>query len=601
MSMRNRIAAALVVLAGAASAQQPTHPYGLPVNPNVIPINFSWQQMPGAGNDIGVGGGVVWVIGTNPEVGGYGIYRWNGSMWTKIPGSAVRIDVDPKGNAWVVTSGHAIFRYDGQQFVQVPGQAATDIGIGADGSVWIIGADAVGSDHSIYRYVNNAWQKMPGAAVRIDVDFRGNAWVVNSGHQILQWTGSSWKQLPGSAVDIGIGSAANGANEAVFIVDPSGHIFRWANVNGGTWQSIPGGLSNVSVDQNGYPWGVNAGNQIWGSYKKVVMPTSFVSAGAATTFTAPDPGTNFQMTMANGGVDYNFPADQPCPTSTYTVPAGVSYVRITATGGAGMGSDAVNVLATLMAVAGVATGQGDNNTLSPGWANVSGGTGGRGAKVSGIFAVHPGQTLYVVAGLNAVSAMRSNRGGGTSGYPGGGMATRPGGGFSMVATTPPGRPLSNDPNYCFVPRESLLIIAGGGGGAGLSGTSGFGGNGGDAGMIGGNAKAGQSGAGGWSSGGGAGGGTQTAGGGVGSHPGCGSEARYDGSYLRGSDDSGGGGPGGGGYYGGGAGGGGDCFLDTGSGGGGGGSSYVNGNAASTSSAIADKYDAGVVIEPMQGQ
>ena len=57
----------------------------------------NWVQLPGAGNDIGVGAnGTVWVIGTNAEAGGYGIYRMNASRnWDKIPGSAVRIDVDP--------------------------------------------------------------------------------------------------------------------------------------------------------------------------------------------------------------------------------------------------------------------------------------------------------------------------------------------------------------------------------------------------------------------------------------------------------------------------------------------------------------------------
>lgn len=45
----------------------------------------------------------MWVIGTNKEGGGYGIYRFEHktNKYTKIPGSAVRIDVDKDGNAWV--------------------------------------------------------------------------------------------------------------------------------------------------------------------------------------------------------------------------------------------------------------------------------------------------------------------------------------------------------------------------------------------------------------------------------------------------------------------------------------------------------------------
>jgi len=139
--------------------------------------SLGWSQLPGAAVDVGVGAnGTAWAIGTTPEIGGYAIYRWNGSNnWEKIPGSALRIDVDPHGNAWVVTSGHAIFRYDGRQFVAVPG-AANDVGIGADGSVWVIGNDAVGKDYGIYRWTGSTWARMPGAALRIDVDPHGMAW-----------------------------------------------------------------------------------------------------------------------------------------------------------------------------------------------------------------------------------------------------------------------------------------------------------------------------------------------------------------------------------------------------------------------------------------
>ena len=83
--------------------------------------SMMWKMLPGAATDIGVGAdGTAWVIGTNVEIGGYGIFRWNGSNWDKVSGSAVRIAVDPQGKAWVVTNGHAIFHFDGQQFVVFP-------------------------------------------------------------------------------------------------------------------------------------------------------------------------------------------------------------------------------------------------------------------------------------------------------------------------------------------------------------------------------------------------------------------------------------------------------------------------------------------------
>jgi hypothetical protein len=292
-----------------------------------------------------------------------------------------------------------------------------------------------------------------------------------------------------------------------------------------------------------------------------------------------------------------FPGNQPCPTDQFVVPADVHYVRITAAGGAGVGGDSQNVVNNIVGIAGFVAGSDMSAPSSiTSWANISGGSGGRGATVTATFAVTPGQTLYLVAGMPGQVGMKSSRGIYSSGFPGGGYGFDPGGGYSMVTTTKPTR--NNDPNVCFVDKGGILVIAGGGGGGGLSAGAGFGGSGGDAGLLNSNAKAGGSG-GGALSGGGGGGGTQTGGGGVGSHPGCGSEARYDGGYLWGSFNGGYGGAGGGGLYGGGAGGSGDCFLNTGHGGGGGGSSYVIGTAITPSSAIDTANDAKVVIQPLK--
>lgn len=93
-------------------------------------------RMTGTGNDIGVGGdGTVWVIGTNREPGGFGIYRKTASVvnrWQKIPGSALEIDTDGSGNAWVVNNKNFIFQYNGKRWTRFPGQAR-DIGVGPDG------------------------------------------------------------------------------------------------------------------------------------------------------------------------------------------------------------------------------------------------------------------------------------------------------------------------------------------------------------------------------------------------------------------------------------------------------------------------------------
>ncbi len=73
----------------------------------------SWIQLPGSGQDIGVGAsGAAWVIGTDTEDGGYAIYYWNPSLnsWIQPPGGAIRVAVSPDGLPWVVNNAGSIFQ-----------------------------------------------------------------------------------------------------------------------------------------------------------------------------------------------------------------------------------------------------------------------------------------------------------------------------------------------------------------------------------------------------------------------------------------------------------------------------------------------------------
>ncbi|MFC1744729.1 tectonin domain-containing protein [Candidatus Riflebacteria bacterium] len=258
--------------------------------PRPLPELSPWQTLAGRAKDIGVGAnGSAWVIGTNKEAGGYGIYRWNGKTWQKIGGSAVMIDVGPDGNAGVVNNSGAIFLYNGKGWTKLPG-AAKDIGIGTNGSIWIIGTNKEAGGYGIYRWLGSdrlkgktirlgskgfkkalkklalansqggSWQKINGSAVRIDVDDRGNAWVVNNSGNIYRFDGKKWVTVPGKARDIGIGG-----DGSVWVLghdkQPGGYgIYRW---DGKNWQKKPGGAVQISVDNRGLPWVVNSGDVIF--------------------------------------------------------------------------------------------------------------------------------------------------------------------------------------------------------------------------------------------------------------------------------------------------------------------------------------------------
>ena len=134
-------------------------------------------------------------------------------------------------------------------WVLLPG-AAMDIGIGANGDVWVTGTDS-----RIYKWDGSTWVAIDGAAVRVAVDPTGAPWVVNAGGGIYRRTGDAWIQLPGAAMDIGIG-----ANGDVWVTGTDSRIYKW---DGSSWVAIDGVAVRIAVDSGGNPWVVNAGGGIY--------------------------------------------------------------------------------------------------------------------------------------------------------------------------------------------------------------------------------------------------------------------------------------------------------------------------------------------------
>lgn len=155
-------------------------------------------MLPGSAMDIGVGAnGQMWVIGTNTEGGGYGIYRWTGRKYNKIAGSATRVSVDKDGNAWVVNKHRQIYYYNGSRWLRQPG-AAYDIGCGAEGTHWVVGTNALArGGYGIYRKATGASRTVfstnsQGAlnwkrGVRWTMSFRYNS-VVIMGNNVQAWS-----------------------------------------------------------------------------------------------------------------------------------------------------------------------------------------------------------------------------------------------------------------------------------------------------------------------------------------------------------------------------------------------------------------------------
>lgn len=200
-SIRKWNGSSFVVLPACAAVRVAAGPDGTPwvVNKSHLifnnpGLNLIWNQLPGTATDIAVGAdGSAYIIGTDSvsATGGYSIQKWNGNGWTVMPQCAgVRIAVDPHGTPWVVNKSHLIFRYPGNGVLweQMPG-AATDIGIGADGSVYITGTDVASNTggYSISKWNGYGWTKLSGVSgVNISVSPQGNPWWVDQSHLIFK-------------------------------------------------------------------------------------------------------------------------------------------------------------------------------------------------------------------------------------------------------------------------------------------------------------------------------------------------------------------------------------------------------------------------------
>ncbi|HAA91012.1 MAG: hypothetical protein CMM48_13995 [Rhodospirillaceae bacterium] len=235
---------------------------------------LAWKQVEGNAFDIGVGGkNITWKTGGAKSADGFEVFRYGKKFWSKFTGTGLRIDVDPKGVPWIVSASHKIYRFAGGKWDHLPGRA-TDIGIGANGAVWITGTDKVPGGHSIFRWDGKKWKRVPGGAVRIDVGPDGNPWVVNNKGHVYFYTGQKFHRVPSPrARDIGIG-----AKGTVWIVDwfngkYGGRPWRRQGKNPlfGSWTMFEGQLVNISVDSKGAPWGRNKQGKIWAHRRSPVF------------------------------------------------------------------------------------------------------------------------------------------------------------------------------------------------------------------------------------------------------------------------------------------------------------------------------------------
>ncbi len=261
----------------------------------------------GSGGPPIVAGGAVWTIdagggnlyGLNPDnldVVLQGPFSLGGSIGNHFPTPTVADGLvlapgDSAVYAFVGPAGLPPPPPSGPSFVLRPGEA-NDVGVGANGSVWVVGINPVPGGFGIWHWTGTAWGPVPGGAVAIAVDPQGNPWAVNSLHQIFHWTGTGWALFPGEANDVGVG--ANGSVWVVGINPVPGGFGIWHSAGRG-WAPVAGGAVRISVDPDGNPWVVNSLHQIfrWNGRGWPMLPGSAndvgVGANGAAWVTGTDP------------------------------------------------------------------------------------------------------------------------------------------------------------------------------------------------------------------------------------------------------------------------------------------------------------------------
>jgi hypothetical protein len=243
--------------------------------------SFVTWPTPAPANDVATGpDGSVWIVS---DGGTFCVALCTRSVSFGQGGQ--RLAVDPSGLPWIVGFDNTIWRGNADgSLTRMPG-LANDIGIGANGDVWVIGTNSQNGSFEVWHLVNGGWVADPGSGQEIDVDASGHPMVNGSDGKIWIKNGGAnqgWTQLSGLANDMAVKHNPNlvGAGQTAgfgqsFWITGLNHLQNgashdlgvWFFDGGATWSFVnefTGGRT-IAVDNFGRPWVVDSfGNLLLG-------------------------------------------------------------------------------------------------------------------------------------------------------------------------------------------------------------------------------------------------------------------------------------------------------------------------------------------------
>ncbi len=177
-------------------------------------------------------------------------------FYEKLPGGANDVGVGANGSVWIVGRGAMwsntdVYRWDGSNFKIDVGAKGMSITVGSDGLPWLVAADG-----SIYRRNSVAWQKVSGRGLDLAAGADGSVWLIGwpgdpadfptLNGAIFRWNGAVWTEVGGTARRISVE-----ADGTAWIVTGEGDVFRRS---GDAWVRLPGRGSDIACGPDGSVW-----------------------------------------------------------------------------------------------------------------------------------------------------------------------------------------------------------------------------------------------------------------------------------------------------------------------------------------------------------
>jgi hypothetical protein len=218
------------------------------------PSPFEFVRVRAVADDIAIGrDGSVFITDTEGRIFRYST---NDSAFLQFPGLLRRIAVAPEGDPWGVDAAGRVLRHTGQGFVGIPLiDNASDIAIGADGSVFV-----TDRDDRLLKFDRDAgrFQDTGLAAMRVAVTPAGRVWGIRRDGVIFRCDRDPCELVPNwRGENIGIGP-----DGSVFVVNTQNELLRY-QADRDEFERIRANVIEVAVGPRGRPWIIDTRHQVY--------------------------------------------------------------------------------------------------------------------------------------------------------------------------------------------------------------------------------------------------------------------------------------------------------------------------------------------------